>query len=73
MAKGEQRSQQLCWNCQNAVPTEDGRRGCEWSRDLRPVPGWTVELVHKAVMGLTWSITECPKYIPDPPRKELMF
>lgn len=73
MPRGEQRSQQLCWTCQNAVSSETTGRGCEWSRDLRPVPGWTAEMTHKAVMGLTWSITECPKYIPDQPRKEMAF
>lgn len=61
---------QLCWSCQNAVPTEDGRRGCEWSLDFRPVPGWTAERVGKSVIGKTWSVKACPKYIPDRPRKE---
>ena len=71
--KGPTTKAQLCWSCQNAVPTEDGRRGCEWSRELRPVPGWTAKLVRKAVMGLTWSVTQCPKYIPDLPRKVVAF
>lgn len=63
---------QLCWGCENAVPTEDGRRGCEWSRDLRPVPGWTAKMVPNKLGG-TWSITECPKYIPDGQRKEVAY
>ncbi len=62
--------QQLCWQCAHAVPTLDGRHGCEWSVDLRPVPGWTAEMVTKTSFGLTWSITACPKYMPEPQRKE---
>lgn len=65
--KGRTTKMQLCWSCRNAVATADERWGCEWSRELRPVPGWTAELVQKAVMGLTWSVTRCPKYIPDRP------
>lgn len=65
--RGRTPQMQLCWSCQNAIPSENGQRGCEWSRELRPVPGWTAELVQKAVMGLTWSVTQCPKYIPDGP------
>lgn len=69
--RGRTTQMQLCWSCQNAVATADGRRGCEWSRELRPVPGWTAKLVRKAVMGLTWSVTQCPKYTPDGPGKEV--
>ena len=73
MPCGERTSQQLCWSCQNAVASEITGRGCEWSRDLRPVPGWTAEMIRKPGYGETWSITECPKYIPEPPRKEMVF
>ncbi len=63
MQKNKPTSQQLCRSCLSAVPTEDERRGCEWSRDLRPVPGWAAELVHKGSVGTTWSwsIRDCPK------------
>lgn len=62
--------QQLCWSCRNAVPTEDGRRGCSWSREFRPVPGWTAELAAKTGFGLTWCIIGCPEFREDPPRRE---
>ena len=60
--------QQLCWSCQNAVPSEDGRRGCAWSTELRPVPGWDAEMVAKPGFGYTWRIFGCPQYVPDAPR-----
>lgn len=70
MPKGEfTRTQQLCWSCRNAVPSEVTGRGCEWSRDLRPVPGWEAEAVNKGAMGLTWSIKKCPKYVAEPARR----
>lgn len=65
--------QQLCWSCQNAVPSLDGRRGCEWSMDLRPVPGWTAEMVTKTSFGSTWRITACPKYMPEPTRRAVVY
>lgn len=66
-------SMQLCWSCRNAVPTEDGACGCEWSREFRPVPGWTAEALEKPGFGLTWRITECPKYMMDPPREGVPY
>ena len=30
----------LCWYCANAVPSRDGERGCSWSVEGNPVPGW---------------------------------
>ena len=73
MPRGEIQSQQICWSCQNAVPSEDGKRGCEWSRDLRPVPGWEAEIKVKGTMGVMWHITSCPKYIADPPRAKVSY
>ena len=53
---------QLCWTCKNACG------GCEWSRDFKPVKGWTAE---KTIISETagsfesYKITKCPKYISD--------
>ena len=33
----------LCWNCINAVPNTQKGHGCDWSRRLIPVRGWTAE------------------------------
>lgn len=63
-------AQQLCRFCENAVPGEDGTRGCEWSEGLRPVPGWDAEMVVKAGCGYTWRIRDCPKYRPEELRRE---
>ena len=63
---------QLCWSCQNAVPTEDGR-GCEWSREFQPVPGWTAEMTTKCGYGVTWCVTECPKFVADQPREGVRY
>ena len=57
---------QLCWTCQNACG------GCEWSSKLQPVPGWTAKKVTRDYSNGefdSYSIKECPKYIPEPPRK----
>lgn len=64
-----QMTQQLCWTCRNAVPSRRTGRGCEWSRGLKPVPGWVAEPIHKAVIGDTWLVRACPKYQPDPPKE----
>ena len=50
----------LCETCQNATG------GCNWSKNLTPVPGWTAELVkyQGAVVSRTYHITACPEYIP---------
>ena len=42
----------ICWNCKNAVPSEDGLVGCNWSRNLQPVDGWTAE---ETVMNLDYG------------------
>lgn len=63
------KSQQPCWTCRNAVPSADGRHGCEWSEELRPVPGWDAELITKPGLGILWAIRSCPKYSQDPPRQ----
>lgn len=52
----------ICWACANAVP--DGKRGCPWSKDLEPVPGW----VAKKKTGRefdTWKVIECPLFVAD--------
>jgi hypothetical protein len=63
-------SSQLCWTCVNAVPSTEAGTGCEWSRFLEPVPGWEAKKVKSGsgLDGTTYSISECPKYKPDPPR-----
>lgn len=36
------------------------RRGCEWSEELRPVPGWDAELITKPGLGLLWAVKTAP-------------
>ena len=31
----------LCWDCKNAVPGI--QKGCPWSREFKPVKGWSAE------------------------------
>ena len=57
----------LCLECQNAVPSRT--RGCEWSREFKPVPGWTAEPTIKDGGAYnSFHVHKCPKYTPDPPR-----
>lgn len=63
------KTQQLCWSCQNAVPNPKTGRGCSWSREFKPVKGWTAKLVttraYKNEDATTYKIRKCPEYIPD--------
>lgn len=63
------RSLSLCWSCQNAVPSADGRRGCEWSISKKPVEGWTAqESWQTAIHGeklRSYKVLSCPKYKED--------
>ena len=66
----------ICWKCRNAVP--EGEYGCSWSRELKPVPGWTA-VSHNIKVYPAWGrelgqesfkVVDCPEFIPDPPREE---
>lgn len=65
MKPGRRRKEEetLCWICQNAVPNRAGR-GCNWSKQLKPVPGWrTRELGAEAADG--YFVEECPLFLPE--------
>lgn len=59
-----------CWYCKHEVPArdKDGKyvRGCEWSINRRPVPGWTAkkQLYYKNSVRkmYTYRIDDCPKF-----------
>lgn len=61
----------LCELCQNAVPNYINR-GCEWSMYFKPVPNWDA-LRSEHLMGgkrvESYAVQDCPKYLPDPPRR----
>ena len=51
---------QPCWTCKNACG------GCSWSRDFKPVEGWTAEktfLPSNGECAESYKIISCPKYI----------
>ena len=50
----------LCWHCKNAVP--EGKYGCSWSRDFKPVKGWNVLPPLSRVKG-SYRVIECPLFI----------
>lgn len=62
----------ICWECRNAVPDEEGKRGCSWSRKLEPVEGWqAVESTvvrydggHKREI-MSALVLECPQFKAD--------
>lgn len=66
----------LCLRCQNAVPDHCGH-GCSWSREFRPVEGWTarptVYLSYAAhgrrTLMRSFAVRGCPEFVPDPRRK----
>lgn len=59
-------AQSLCWYCINSVPSKDGKRGCSWSRELKPVPGWEAEEMEhcKAYSQITaYKVKKCPEFV----------
>lgn len=66
----------ICWDCKNAVPTADGKYGCPWSREAKPVDGWEAKPTqHKdhyprgfRVVN-SFNVRKCPKFIHDEARK----
>lgn len=59
----------LCWRCVNAVPSDDGLRGCSWSRRFVPVEGWHAErndlkTVRLGVVTVceSYFVHGCPKF-----------
>lgn len=51
---------QLCWRCKKACG------GCNWSKYLKPVDGWTAEpTIIKDSMGdiPSYMIKKCPEFI----------
>lgn len=57
---------QLCWSCKHAT---NATRECSWSRELKPVKGWTAKpVIIKEEDGYTcrtYQILKCPKFIHD--------
>ena len=59
---GFPKSGSLCWECQNAVP--DRIRGCNWSRHLKPVEGWTAVTTDRNNQQ-SKCVIDCPEFVPD--------
>ena len=61
----------ICIDCKHAVPTADGKYGCEWSRHFQPVTGWVAVRRDLKVQGgagkvhfsLSYKVESCPKFI----------
>ena len=55
----------ICWNCKNACG------GCSWSREFKPVEGWTAtprtlyqrkSKDNEMTEVIAFSVAECPKF-----------
>lgn len=61
----------ICIDCKHAVPTADGKFGCEWSQHFQPVTGWVAVRRDLKVQGgagkvhlsLSYKVESCPKFI----------
>ncbi len=60
------KNETLCWNCINAVPSL--KCGCSWSREFKPVQGWTAEEAEMR-MGTynektvtSYLVLKCPEF-----------
>ena len=67
----------LCWRCDNAVPDRDGERGCDWSREGKPVEGWkaTRRDIRVGTTGggkksESYRVKKCPQFRPDQRRQK---
>ena len=56
----------LCWECAHAAPLVDGSRGCPWSEDIVPVPGWIADRrdisQNPEHSRESYFVHECPLY-----------
>lgn len=60
-------NQTICWGCDNACG------GCSWSREFKPVEGWTAtrrDLLMTNGTKESYIVHECPEFVPDPPLEE---
>lgn len=57
-------SDTLCWSCKNAVPSQNC--GCNWSREFKPVEGWTAERrdlkISRGKTVESYLVVKCPKF-----------
>lgn len=59
----------ICFNCKNSCPNPSKGIGCEWSRDLHPVPGWEAirKDIRPNIIGRTplvsYVVVSCPKFV----------
>lgn len=66
-----ERPNTICIDCKHAVPTADGKYGCEWSRSFQPVTGWVAvrrdlkvqEGAGRTRLSLSYKVESCPKFI----------
>lgn len=74
MGKPVEMTESLCWKCANAVPSRDGKRGCSWSRNFEPVPGWQARKTKISVTRFinrkntyvkigTYHVNKCPSFV----------
>ena len=64
----------ICWACANAVPDEEGTRGCSWSREGKPVEGWVAERRDIRIQPKrpgeerraveSYQVITCPAFVP---------
>ena len=48
-----------CWTCKKACG------GCSWSREFKPVAGWTAQetyIISNGEYAASYQITACPEY-----------
>lgn len=66
-----ERPNTICIDCKHAVPTADGKYGCEWSRSFQPVTGWVAvrrdlkvqEGAGRTRLSMSYKVESCPKFI----------
>ena len=63
----------LCLYCENAVPNPRTGKGCPWSIDFEPVPGWdaipvVVAAHNKKADCNSFCVISCPRFSAEPTR-----
>lgn len=64
----------ICPDCENCVPNPETGKGCSWSRQFKPVEGWTAEktkIVNRTIEEGkeytidSYKVLDCPLFKSD--------
>lgn len=66
MGRKREKSNTICWNCANFVPSADGKYGCKWSSKFSPVEGWEINDAltdNVSFLSTAYTVVSCPEFV----------